>query len=254
MRALVILLLLAADAAADTAQCPPGAIDRVEELLEKDRLVDAHLVAEVLATICPTDADAPRLRTLDAVALLRLDEDVRGRELLDGVDSEEARVLLAWSHLRRRDRDGYRRAAARLSAASRQRLDALDAVGSASRFRRATRDPFLLQAHDDYLDSRCKSPVFAGLLSAILPGAGQAYSGSWQGAAVAFVLNGILIGATVELARDEKYFSAGAVGLAASVFYVGNILNAADLAERANDMNSRPAYRVLEERLVPETR
>jgi hypothetical protein len=36
------------------------------------------------------------------------------------------------------------------------------------------------------------------------------------------------------------------------VFYVGNILNAADLAVRRNDVASRPSYRALEELLVPE--
>ncbi len=248
------LVVVAGGAGIAAAQsCPPGAVDRVESLVRAERHVDAHLVAEVLATLCPEDPELPKLRVLDAVALLRLDEDVRGRELLDGLDGEEARVVLAWSHARRRDRDGFRRAAEKLSAEARGRLEAYAAIGG-KRFARVTTDPYLVAKHEEYLDARTRSPGFAGLLSAVLPGAGQAYAGSWQGAAVSFVLNAVLICATVELIREEHYFTAGATGLAASIFYVGNILNAADLAARANDVASEPHRREIERRLIPEAR
>ena len=54
-----------------------------------------------------------------------------------------------------------------------------------------------------------------------------------------------------ELAYNDLYFSAGATGLAVSVFYVGNILNAVDLAERRNEVASAPYRRALTELLLP---
>jgi hypothetical protein len=104
----------------------------------------------------------------------------------------------------------------------------------------------------DYQRAHVRRPWLAGVLSAVLPGAGQAYAGSWQGAAVALVLNAALIGATAELATRRLYFSAAAAGTAASIFYVGNILNAADLAQRRNERASAPAREAMERLLIPE--
>jgi hypothetical protein len=169
-----------------------------------------------------------------------------------------ARVVLAWSHLRGGDRQAYASAVSALPEPARARLDTLAATGARGRFERASLglDAALrvdaLAAHERYLAARGKAPWFAGVLSAILPGAGQVYAGSWQGAAVSFVLNGVLIGATVELARNELYFSAAATGLAASVFYLGNILNAADLAARWNDRASEAPRDQLDRILLPE--
>ena len=97
-----------------------------------------------------------------------------------------------------------------------------------------------------------KRPWLAAGMSVVLPGAGQAYAGSWQGAAVAFLMNAFLIGASVELVSHKLYLSAGAAGLAASFFYVGNVLNAADLAARRNEMAAAPARLELERQLLPE--
>jgi TM2 domain-containing membrane protein YozV len=107
-------------------------------------------------------------------------------------------------------------------------------------------------AYARYRDAREKSPAFAGVLSALIPGAGQLYAGSLQAAAVTFVLNGLFIGATVELARDEHYFTAAAAGTAASFFYVGGIMNAVDLARRRNDIAQELHREALESLLVPE--
>ena len=97
-----------------------------------------------------------------------------------------------------------------------------------------------------------KSPALAGVMSALLPGSGQLYAGSLQAAAVTFVLNSLFIGATVELARDKLYVTAAAAGTAASFFYLGGIINAADLARRRNRIAQQPYADELEELLVPE--
>ena len=67
-----------------------------------------------------------------------------------------------------------------------------------------------------------------------------------------FVLNGLFVAATVELVRDEKYFTAAAAGTAASFFYVGGIMNAVDLAQRRNERASEDEAKDLEKLLVPE--
>ena len=90
------------------------------------------------------------------------------------------------------------------------------------------------------------------MLSAILPGAGQAYAGSIESAAMAFVLNGLAIGATVELARRELWWTAALAGTVGSMFYVGNIGSAVDLARRRNELAQLPWDTDLRRALLPE--
>lgn len=79
-----------------------------------------------------------------------------------------------------------------------------------------------------------KSPALAGTLSALLPGAGQAYTGSWQSGAMAFVLNALFLSATVELADKDLHAASLASGVVFSITYLGNILNAAESARVYN--------------------
>ena len=51
----------------------------------------------------------------------------------------------------------------------------------------------------------------------------------------------------------EFYWSGGAASLAAGFFYVGNVVNAADLAMRFNQAAAEPVYRELEWLLIPES-
>jgi hypothetical protein len=90
------------------------------------------------------------------------------------------------------------------------------------------------------------------MLSAVLPGSGQLYAGSLQAAAVTFALNALFIGATVELARDHDYWTATAAGTVASFFYIGGVINAADLARRRDQLAAQPDADALEELLLPE--
>ena len=52
--------------------------------------------------------------------------------------------------------------------------------------------------------------------------------------------------------RTPLYLTATATGLAGSVFYIGNIANAANLASRRNDQESAEVRAVLERKLLPE--
>lgn len=79
-----------------------------------------------------------------------------------------------------------------------------------------------------------RSPGMAAALSAVLPGAGQAYVGRWGEGVSALVVNGLLISSTVALYRRQEWFAGSAVGLLALSFYGGNILSAQWGARRFN--------------------
>ena len=89
-----------------------------------------------------------------------------------------------------------------------------------------------------------RSPALAGGLSAVLPGAGQAYVGRWGEAASAVLVNGLLVASAVQLYKRELWFAAGAVTFLELGFYGGGIASAANGARRFN----RVAY---EERSEP---
>jgi hypothetical protein len=238
----------------------------VIEALRARQFLDAHLLARTALALGPSSPDEiARHRVYDGLALLRLDDETRAREAFrlaagSGVAAtrRRAQVLEAWSFLRGGDERAFAEAMAILPGPTRLRLQVLAGAsarqvlplvdGLAPEDRTAAREG--LQRL--WAAERTRRPWLAAGLSAVLPGAGQAYAGSWQGAAVAFLMNALLIGATVELGRHELPVSAGAAGLAASFFYVGNVLNAADLATRRNEMAAAPARRALEERLLPE--
>jgi hypothetical protein len=225
--------------------------------------VDAHLVAETVDALCDGSGEPREWQLWNAVALIRLDEGGRARRILSALLASEplsqvARALTAWSFLVEEDEAAFHQALRRVEPAARSRLLAFSAIDDARRFAEsaAALEPSLgarAQAlHARYRESRRKSPALAGVLSAILPGSGQVYAGSWQGAAVALVLNAISIGATVELARRELYVASALTGTAASIFYVGSILNAADLARRHNEIAAEPERAALERLLVHE--
>jgi hypothetical protein len=253
-----------ADAPAQAIDCAHGAT-RVAALVREEYWVDAHLVAQTLDALCPTHPSSFVWRLWDAVALIELDESPRARTLLGSVAEspdphmrQAAEVIHVWSLLADGDRPAFTRAVVRLEEPARARLQVL----SATHARRGVRPllaelPAPLRLEVDRVYQRLerrhgKRPWLAGTLSAVVPGLGQAYAGSWESAAVSFVLNGVLIGATVELARRDFYAASTVTGLAGSVFYVGSILSAADLARRRNERAAEPERRALERLLVPE--
>lgn len=272
MTALLLLGLLAAGAAqsttpptAATAQpcVSPLARDEPARLHRAGAFLSAHHLALVLRTLCPDAPAAGGWALVSALALVELDDSAQAlQSLSEGLSADRDPRLgaaLAWIHLRQGDQQAFARALARLPAPTRLRLEALSAAEETGPFAERARrlpdplGPAALAAGADLqraLTSR--RPWLAGSLSAVLPGAGQVYAGSWQSAAVAFVLNAVMIGATVELARHRLYATAAASGTLASVFYVGSIVNAADLARRRNQAAALPHRQRLQHLLVPE--
>jgi tetratricopeptide (TPR) repeat protein len=79
-----------------------------------------------------------------------------------------------------------------------------------------------------------KSPVSAGLLAAILPGAGHLYTERPKDALVAFLLNGAFIWSAVELFQHNNYAAGGIVTFFELGWYSGNIYSAVSSAHKYN--------------------
>jgi tetratricopeptide (TPR) repeat protein len=72
------------------------------------------------------------------------------------------------------------------------------------------------------------------ILSTVLPGAGQAYSGRWGDATAALVITGGLGTLAVLSYLDKQYVGAGVLGFLGITFYAGNIYNGGDAALQFN--------------------
>ena len=132
--------------------------------------------------------------------------------------ADDARTLLAWSHLRTGD---WRQASIEFRKVS---PDSPRGAVAAQLAERMTEYPLISK----------KSPALAGGLSAILPGAGQVYIERPKDAAVSFLLNGVFIWASVEAFRNKNEVTGGILLFFESGWYVGNIYNAVNGAQKYN--------------------
>ena len=246
---------------------PPSCKDatvapRLAALVRARRFADVHHAAVGLRVQCG-DVPLAATRLLDAIALLRLEDREPALAELQALAAapgpgDAATLVLGWAYLEDGDREAADVVLARVPTPRAAAIRAFAARGERGAFERHVRDlPAGVQPSARTLGGRYRaaqgtSPALAGVLSGLLPGAGQVYAGSWQAAAVTLVLNGLFVTATVELVRDARYFTAAAAGTAASFFYVGGIMNAVDLARRRNERASAPHAEALERLLVPE--
>ncbi len=79
-----------------------------------------------------------------------------------------------------------------------------------------------------------KSPVLAGVMSAILPGSGYIYAEHYGDGITAFLINGLFIAGTITAIHQENYAVAGIVGGVGVPFYLGNIYGSANAAKKWN--------------------
>jgi tetratricopeptide (TPR) repeat protein len=92
-----------------------------------------------------------------------------------------------------------------------------------------------------------KDPAVAGLLAAVLPGAGHLYCDRPGDGAIAFVFTGAFTWATVEAFQQDHDALGIGLGFIALSFYGGNIFSAVNVAHKYND---REEHR-LQLRLAP---
>lgn len=102
-----------------------------------------------------------------------------------------------------------------------------------------TDDIELLKLIDSYKKNKIrKSPILAGALSTLLPGAGQVYNGAYQSAIISLLLNSIFLWSTLEFKNKGLDGPAVASGMVFSVTYMGNIMNAVRGSNKLNEMGS----------------
>lgn len=79
-----------------------------------------------------------------------------------------------------------------------------------------------------------KSPALAGVLSGVLPGAGQLYIDKPRDSLISFLLNGAFIWASVESFRHDNNATGGVLLFFEAGWYMGNIYNAVNGAKKYN--------------------
>ncbi len=87
-----------------------------------------------------------------------------------------------------------------------------------------------------------KSPSLAGTLSAIVPGAGQLYTGRTQDAIMSFMLNGLFIWGSIEAFSHDKTATGIILLFFETGWYFGNIYSATNSAYKYNE-KSRQNFR-----------
>ncbi|MCD4655190.1 tetratricopeptide repeat protein [bacterium] len=97
-------------------------------------------------------------------------------------------------------------------------------------------NPDLRQVVKDLETLPRKNPHLAGIMSAVLPGAGQIYSQRWRDGLISFFVNGLFIGA-MAVAIDRGHEETAAVlGFVELGFYSANIYNAVNDAHKYNQI------------------
>ena len=116
---------------------------------------------------------------------------------------------------------------------------AFNGVAEEHRLKASARELALTAPGGQNLDY--KSPKAAGVMSALLPGAGQLYVGRPVDAGLAFGLNAAFIYGAVEAFHDENWVVFGLLGLFELGWYGGNIYNAVNGAHIHNQ-NERDRF------------
>lgn len=87
---------------------------------------------------------------------------------------------------------------------------------------------------DGYADLPQKSEVLAGIMSALLPGAGYAYAGDYGTAVMSLLVNGAFIAGTWTAFAQELYAVGALAGGVGVPFYIGNIYGSALAVKKWN--------------------
>lgn len=85
-----------------------------------------------------------------------------------------------------------------------------------------------------YADLPQKSELLAGILSALLPGAGYAYAGRYGDGIASFLVNALFIAATATAVNQGWYAAGGISGGIGLPFYLGNIYGSVNAARKWN--------------------
>jgi tetratricopeptide (TPR) repeat protein len=122
---------------------------------------------------------------------------------------------------------------------------ALSQVGSEDLFYARAKKVQQIVAEES--EAKRKDPSLAGLLAALLPGAGHLYCDRPRDAAIAFVFTGAFAWATYEAFNQDHEGVGVGLALVTAAFYGGNIYSAVNVAHKYNDREEQRR----QERLAP---
>jgi tetratricopeptide (TPR) repeat protein len=227
------------------AQSPPAPLvldagqlwDFAETLEKQGEHYRAVTEYKRLIYFFPDSEQAARARLRIAVALLRGGEPGQAVASLESVRAASAvperggdvHYLLALALLERGRERPYPLRLEGIEAA----LTELAEIGSD--WPGHTRTEGFVQAMRQPPELPEKSPLLAGTLSAILPGAGSFYTGRYAEGSLALFVNAVLIYATVNSFQRDQVPAGTIFGALALVFYGGSIYAAVNGAHKFND-------------------
>ncbi len=124
---------------------------------------------------------------------------------------------------------------------------------AAKEFRKINKDSklypkgeYFAQGLDRIQEVPQKSPGMAGVLAAVLPGAGHLYCERYRDAAIAFLLNGAFIWGIVESFEHDNYVVGGILTFFELGWYSGNIYSAVSSAHKYNQKRMQEYLNFLE--------
>jgi len=232
--------------APDAPEAPRAALRIGESLLAGERWEDAERVLQRVLSSYPRSAAAEQASLLLPEIAYRQQRyslaSEQFRKLAETTTtpqtSAQARYRLAWSEIEQRN-----------FAAAIEELNRLDSP-------QADRLAAALAGRQPIAG---KSPLLAGSFSALLPGAGQLYTGNLRDAGLAFTLNAAFIWAAVEAFDHDNEALGGILCFFEIGWYGGNIYNAVNHAHQSNQRRYDAEKRDLQNRhgiqlkLGPET-
>ncbi|MGE0762182.1 MAG: hypothetical protein AB7N80_02775 [Bdellovibrionales bacterium] len=98
-----------------------------------------------------------------------------------------------------------------------------------------------------------RSPAMATGMNALLPGAGYAYVGAWQTAALSLALNALFLAAAIDFGNHDMHGAEVAAYSVFSVTYIGSIIGGHRAAKDFNNEQMRPIREEWAASLFPET-
>lgn len=190
-----------------------------DALLAAGRYREAEAAFAELRAACPQGTPGDRALLGEALALLKEGRRHEGRELLRRLAGDPASPY--------RGRAGVELA---LSLAEEGKWNEAQAA-----LRETVPPGAALDRRLNVLQSReaqAKSPALAGLLSALLPGAGQAWCGRVRDGALALLVNGLFIWGAAEAGTRGNVGLAAGLSLIEAAWYGGTIYGAVNCAYR----------------------
>jgi tetratricopeptide (TPR) repeat protein len=203
----------------ESGQATAARLGIAEALLAAGRLEEAEAAFEELGRTLPAGPEADRAKLGRALALLGLGKRTEGRALLRELATEAGSPY--------RGRAGLELALSLAEEGEWRRAQ--------NELREVSRPGPGLERRLEVLrqgEHEAKSPALAGLLSALLPGAGQAYCGRLKDAGVALLVNGLFIWGSVEAGLRGNYALASGLGLVETAWYGGTVYGAVNCAHK----------------------